>query len=478
MKNLSLKQKIDIYRHGKRSTTRKNELGDILDNLSGVIPSENTCLINPDAKESYLKEGVFKTYSEAKKYIQKHKTAPSDTNKYLIKLPAGKVDASIAGNAISGEEGCIHLDSNVIVECNDATVVTCPVKSNGSVTDIGTDGYDALYRYFIYGGTFHDVQGTETLFAFSGSYLEGLNLSKCGIYAGAGTILGSGQMYDLMFAVIQKTTFMEDAATEEPLCKISLSKDNFKCQFFGVTGRAYLNNPTDTSILPLFYITNSNIRFYEDADKEYHYELHVMNSEIGIKPKSEDVTIAVIMGKVTLLNSKFSLDTDGDADLTFSGNVNAKSGEIESVGAGTLLFNDDAIVHLLSAYTVSVGNGYQLRVVGVCDVETWGTLDGIVSINPKYVQNVVADTGTENVSPGSKIVTVSGTSTNSQTINIPDYLLVEGYEIVMVDVDDASANNITVQSSVNINGQSDYVINIAKGYVHLIYDGSELIVVG
>jgi hypothetical protein len=56
-------------------------------------------------------------------------------------------------------------------------------------------------------------------------------------------------------------------------------------------------------------------------------------------------------------------------------------------------------------------------------------------------------------------------------------LLVEGYEIVMVDVDDASANNITVQSSVNINGQSNYVINAARGYLHLIYDGSEFVVI-
>jgi len=411
------------------------------------IQDNNIMYVHPQHDTNAL-ENVFKTYSEAKKHILDNLPPASDTIKYLIKLPAGNIDASIAGNSIVGEEGCIHIDSNIILDCNDATVVTCPVKSNGNVDDIATAGFDYLYRYFVRGGIFNDVLGTNIVIAFSGSILNNINLTASAIVLNTGTVVNAGQMLDMFLTLIQNSTVFE--------CTVSFYKNAMDSIFLNSTINIKLVNPTDASESSEIGIRNCNANF--DVESNLNYDFVIKQSSVGFD--SETVSAFSVQGlglsnsvlasqiDIEILSNVYSIASGINTpnSVTFTGDYS----EIHDIYAGELNLSKDVIVY----------NKFI--------VDTLGSITGKLDVRQKHkVQSVVADGRSVNVLPTTKLVPVD-TSTNVSTIVIPGHLEVEGYEIVIIDTGDASVNNITIEDE---SGTVLETIIIANGSVKLFYTG-------
>lgn len=455
----SFEKRLKEFRTGRDSSMNKNSIADLFEeqydyineHLSRGVPEYNIMYVDPSLGAS-PENHLFKTYSDAKKYILDNLPAASETNKYLIKLSAGEIDDVIAGDSITGEEGCIHLDNNIILDCNDATVVTCPLKSNGNASDLAVEGLDYLMGFYVNGGVFTSIEGNDSLFAFFNSMLSGFDADLSGIYLD-NCIINSGDILNTVFFIASNTTFNED-----PI--ITIHKDSVKSNFNFCSGSFYLMNPTDTSSYASLNFNNCNIDLFKDADYTYYYDFMIKNSDISFSNSFTNT----IYGTFTVESSYIYFHDN----INFVNFVYDYTGTI--IGGGDINFQQTAHCFNLEIASGKVRNSASkdLFVRNYLEAKNFSLL-GVLHYPNKTKGSplqVIADGTSYNVIPSFSELGVSNTSTSAMDIVIPDYLKSNWFEILIIDMDDASINNIRIYDEDSVLW---HTILTTGGYARIYY---------
>ncbi|MDA3911430.1 MAG: hypothetical protein PF448_08750 [Bacteroidales bacterium] len=412
----------------------------------------NVMSVDPSLEQNEAQH-LFKTYAAAKKYILDNLDPASNTNKYLIRLPAGEINAAVAGTEIVGEEGCVHLEANIILSCNDATVVTCPLKSNGLVADLMTEGFSYLFAFYINGGIFKSIEGTGNLFSFSNSLLSGFNLDSCGLYMND-IVVSEGFSIDTLMFLSYNSTFEESFS-------LSISKDAFTNRLIGCNGAIELVNPSDTSAYAEIVVYNSEIIYVKNNDTSYYYSFDFKNSNVSFDGEFN----LTVYGDIHSQSSIIKIE----GDIVFTKFVYDYNGTITSNGSNLTFENSAYLFNLeIIDVTLNLNNAAAIiNVRGLLTANLFNITAGILSINnPEKIIQIVADAANYEVLPGTLQLNVANTPVNAQTIVLKDYMKSPQLNLFIADTDDASINNITIEDGL---GNTIYTINAARGYVNITY---------